>query len=133
MITNLLLESGARVLDKALLYRKVAQGAQTGSYSDTEIRALSQDVDLLLEVTFVPNPRVPEGYDVGVKAVRTRDAAVLALTSSAGMPRSLEEVSRFVPVAGVGYEEKTGVRRLSLDALCSNATDDALHQVALRY
>lgn len=130
-MARLLLACDTRLVDKAMLFRNTAAATGARTFSDAEIQALGRDVDLLLEVHFIPASASPDGFEVSVKAVRTRDARLLAWSSSANAAPVVDRT--IVPVAGQGYREETRRRQVSLDDRASSALQLALEQVARTY
>ena len=128
-LTRLLLAVDTRVMDKAMLFRRTAAATGVRTVSEAEIRALEKDVDLLIEVAFIPSSASRDGFEVGVKAVRTKDARLLAWSSSA----NARESSMVVAEAGRGYTEVDSRQIVSLDARAATALQLALSQVARTY
>ena len=128
-LTRLLLAVDTRVIDKAMLFRKTAAASGARSFSEAEIRALGEDVDLLLEVAFIPQSASADGFEVGVRAVRTKDARLLAWSSSANTPAPIAYVAQ----AGEGFREVKGRHAVSLDDRALSALQMALEQVARSY
>lgn len=133
-VINHLIEGNARVVDKGLLYRKASRDKGVASYSDAELRALSTAVDLVLEVTFVPNSAAPDGFEIGLRAIRTSDAAVLSQISSAELvPRTRVSRELVAREGGGGYVEQARTTTVSLRDLCHSVMRQAMQQVASRY
>lgn len=126
-LTRLLLACDTRVVDKAMLIRRTAATTKAKTFSEAEILALGESVDLIIEVAFIPVSPSPDGFEVGVKAVRTKDARLLAWSSSANMPKQTAMVAQ----AGVGYRERRVA--VSLDDRATSALGMALEQVARAY
>ena len=126
-----LMDGNARVLDRALLVRQASRAGGGLAYSDAELRALADRVDLVLEVTFVPNPAARDGFELAVRGIRTRDAAVVVHATSA--ERTTTSAPRYAAVAGKGYELTTATRELSLRELCHDVMSDAMRQLAARF
>lgn len=126
-LTRLLLAADTRVIDKAMLFRKTAAATRARTFSEAEIRALGNDVDLLIEVAFIPGSPSPDGFEVGVKAVRTKDARLLAWSTSANTVAPTVIVAQ----AGRGFRERR--EAVSLDDRATAALQQALEQVARAY
>jgi hypothetical protein len=128
-LTRILLAADARVMDKALLLRRSAASTGARTLSEAEIRALDKDVDLLLEIGFIPRSPSADGFEVSVRAVRTRDARLLAWSSSANAPTS----TSFVAQPHRGYQAMIGHQAISLDERAASALQLAVAQVARTY
>jgi hypothetical protein len=127
-----LMEGNARVLDKGLLYRKTAMAKSAPTQSDAELRALSGDVDLVIEVTFLPSASAADGFEMGLRAIRTKDAMIVAQVSSVELERRAATTTRFVAAEG-GYVATSETKTISLRDLCHSVMRDAMTQVASRY
>ena len=130
-IVGHLLEANARVVDKGLLFRKSAAAKPGSGAADAELRALSNDVDLVMEVTFVPNAAAHDGFELGLRAIRTKDATVLAQISSAESTRRSGGGNEYVAQQG-GYVQASA-KAVSLRDLCNVIMAQAMSQVAARY
>ena len=125
-----MVEGNARVLDKGLLFRRAASKSPA-TYADAELRSLSSDVDLLLEVTFLPRPTAPDGFEIGLRAIRTKDAAIVAQVSSAELELRTVSFQQFTALEGV-YTPRTETRAVSLRDMCHSVMQQAMTQIASR-
>lgn len=96
-VTADLLRANAHVVDKALLFRQVAQAASINAFSEAEIKALSESADLLIEIRFLPNAQRVEGFELTLRAIRTRDARLVAQVTTAELNSGM---AWFIPTSG---------------------------------
>ena len=122
-------DAGAKVIDKALLFRQEALRGRLKSINETEIRALSNKVDVLLEVTFTPNHLTIEGYEINIKAVKVKDASIITSESTAMIDRLLAENIEYIPDAG-GFKKVRHRRYATLEYLSQQVTAEVMIAMA---
>lgn len=132
LVSSAMLEANVTLVDKGLLTRRAAASSGIDELNQAELLALTGDADVVLEVTFKANPMVAEGYDVVVRALRTRDAAVLARASTAGHHRGSSSQAQYVAREG-GFERVTTQSQSTLEYLTGYAMTSAMQQIAQRY
>ncbi|MFP4459648.1 MAG: hypothetical protein ACLFSQ_08695 [Candidatus Zixiibacteriota bacterium] len=103
-IMHILLQSEARIIDKALALRQTANELELTDLREAEISALREKIDLLIEVNFIPSQASEDGYEVRIKAMRTKDGAVLSYRTTTDIDQYTRVHYAFKPI-DTGYDE----------------------------
>lgn len=131
--TRALLRAGVTVVDVPVLFRQTARTQDLTTRRATEIAALAEGVDVLVEITFIHDPDAPDGYAVAVKAVQVADAALLATASSTtARPPEAAETVTYVAVEG-GFAAEVHRPRVTLEDHARHVLNEVLLQWAQRY
>lgn len=129
--TRALLQAGVTIVDPSMLFRKTAYQHDLRTFRQTEIVALSEGADVLMEISFVGDETSNDGFAVVVKVVDVEDSTVLAMSSSTNTIHPEKDKVIYSAEAG-GFTRHVAEDQYSLEEHCRIVLNDVLQQWAVR-